>query len=135
MGMLDGLLGGLMGSGGGTQGQSPLVAMALQVIQQNGGLPGIISKFQHGGLTDHVDSWVGTGQNLPMNGNQLREILGSGTIGQIAEQVGMSHSDASSGLAQVLPELINRLTPTGQVPENHSEMLNQVLAALSKRTA
>jgi len=70
-----------------------------------------------------------------MNGNQLREILGSGTIGQIAEQVGMSHSDASSGLAQVLPELINRLTPTGQVPENHSEMLNQVLAALSKRTA
>jgi uncharacterized protein YidB (DUF937 family) len=135
MGMLDGLLGGLMGSSGGTQGQSPLVAMALQLIQQNGGLPGIISKFQHGGLTDHVDSWVGTGQNLPMNGNQLREILGSGTIGQIAEQVGMSHADASSGLAQVLPELINRLTPTGQVPDNHSEMLNQVLAALSKRTA
>jgi len=133
--MLDGLLGGLMGSSGGTQGQSPLVAMALQLIQQNGGLPGIISKFQHGGLTDHVDSWVGTGQNLPMNGNQLREILGSGTIGQIAEQVGMSHADASSGLAQVLPELINRLTPTGQVPDNHSETLNQVLAALSKRTA
>ena len=133
--MLDGLLGGLMGGAGAQQAQNPLVQMALQLIQQNGGLPGILSKFQHGGMGDHVDSWVGTGQNLPMNGNQLREILGSGTIGQIAEQVGMSHADASSGLAQVLPELINRLTPTGQVPDNHSEMLNQVLAALSKRTA
>ena len=134
MGMLDGLLGGMLG-GGAQQGQSPLMQMALQMIQQNGGLPGIISKFQHGGMTEHVDSWVGNGQNMPVTGNQLQEILGSGSIGQIAQQLGMSHGDASSGLAQVLPQLINHLTPTGQVPDNHSDMLAQAMAMLTKRTA
>ena len=133
MGLLDGLLGGLMG--GGTQAQSPLVQVALQLIQQNGGLPGIISKFQHGGMAEEVGSWVGTGQNLPMTGTQLQEILGSGSIGQIAQQLGLSHGDASSSLAQVLPQIIDRMTPTGRVPDNHSDMLAQALSALTKRTA
>ncbi len=137
MGVLDGLLGGLMGGGTGTaqQGQSPLVLMALQLVQQNGGLPGIISKLQNGGLAQQVGSWVGTGQNMPVSGSQLQEVLGSGSIGQIAQQLGMSHGDASSGLAQVLPQLIDHLTPGGQVGDNHSDMLAQALSALTKRTA
>jgi uncharacterized protein YidB (DUF937 family) len=138
MGVLDGLLGGLMGGGSGTtaqQGQSPLMMMALQLIQQNGGLPGIISKLQNGGLAQQVGSWVGTGQNAPVSGSQLQEVLGSGSIGQIAQQLGMSHGDASSGLAQVLPQLIDHLTPHGEVGDNHSDMLAQALSALTKRTA
>lgn len=134
MGLLDGLLEGLMG-GGTQQAQSPLVQMALQLIQQNGGLPGIISKFQHGGMTEEVGSWVGTGQNMPMTGNQLQEILGSGSMGQIAQKLGLSHGDASSNLAQILPQIIDRMTPTGQIPDNHSDMLAQALSALTKRTA
>ncbi len=137
MGVLDGLLGGLMGGGTGTaqQGQSPLMLMALQLIQQNGGLPGIISKLQNGGLAQQVGSWVGTGQNAPVSGSQLQEVLGSGSIGQIAQQLGMSHGDTSSGLAQVLPQLIDHLTPNGQLGDNHSELLAQALSALTKRTA
>ena len=137
MGMLDSLLGGLMGGGGGTaqQGQSPLMMMALQLIQQNGGLPGIISKLQNGGLAQQVGSWVGTGQNVPVSGSQLQEVLGSGSIGEIAQQLGMSHGDASSNLAQVLPQLIDHLTPHGQVPDDHGDMLAQALFALTKRTA
>jgi uncharacterized protein YidB (DUF937 family) len=137
MGVLDGLLGGLMGGGTGTaqQGQSPLMLMALQLIQQNGGLPGIISKLQNGGLAQQVGSWVGTGQNAPISGSQLQEVLGSGSIGQIAQQLGMSHGDTSSGLAQVLPQLIDHLTPNGQLGDNHSELLAQALSALTKRTA
>ena len=137
MGMLDSLLGGLMGGGGGTaqQGQSPLMMMALQLIQQNGGLPGIISKLQNGGLAQQVGSWVGTGQNVPVSGSQLQEVLGSGSIGEIAQQLGMSHGDASSNLAQVLPQLIDHLTPHGQVPDDHGDMLAQALSALTKRTA
>jgi uncharacterized protein YidB (DUF937 family) len=137
MGVLDGLLGGLMGGGTGTaqQGQSPLMLMALQLIQQNGGLPGIISKLQSGGLAQQVGSWVGTGQNAPVSGSQLQEVLGSGSIGQIAQQLGMSHGDASAGLAQVLPQLIDHLTPHGQVGDNHSDLLAQALSALTQRTA
>ena len=65
MSLLDNLLGGMMG--GAQQGQSPLLQAALQLIQQNGGLPGIISKFEHGGMADHVGSWVGTGANMPIS--------------------------------------------------------------------
>ncbi len=137
MGMLDGLLGGLMGGGTGTapQGQSPLVMMALQLIQQNGGLPGIIGKLQNGGLAQQVGSWVGTGQNMPVSGSQLQEVLGTGSIGQIAQQLGMSHGDTSSNLAQMLPQIIDKLTPAGQIGDNHSDMLAQALSALTKRTA
>src|SRR6266536_3024298 len=133
MGFLDALLGSALGTGA-QQVQNPLLATALQVIQQNGGLPGIISKFQHGGLADHVGSWVGAGANMPISGGQLQEILGSGSIGQIAQQLGLSHGDASSGLAQVLPQIIDKLTPTGQVTTGDDDALKQALAALTKRS-
>ena len=131
MGLLDSLLGSMIG--GSAQGQNPLLQAALQVIQQNGGLTGIISKFEHGGMADQVGSWVGTGENMPVTGGQLQEILGTGTIGQIAQQLGLSHGDASSGLAQVLPQIIDKLTPTGQVTTGRDDELKQVLAALTKR--
>ena len=134
MGLLDGLLGGLMG-GGTQQGQSPLAQMALQLIQQNGGLPGIISKFQQAGMGQHADSWVGTGANMPITGDQLSKVLGSGALGQLAGQFGMSAGGANSGLAQMLPQIIDRMTPNGQIPDNHGDMLAQALSALTKRTA
>jgi uncharacterized protein YidB (DUF937 family) len=134
MGFLDGLLSSMVGAGA-QQGQSPLIATALQLIQQNGGLPGVVSKLQHGGLADQVGSWVGTGANLPVTGSQLQEVLGTGAIGQIAQALGLSHADASAGLAQVLPQLIDRLTPTGQVPADHADLLNQALSALRARAS
>ena len=133
MGLLDGLLGSFLG-GGGTQAQNPLLLAALQLIQQNGGLPGIIGKFQQGGYGSQIGSWVGTGQNLPISGGQLQEVLGSGAIGQIAQQLGLSHGDASSGLAQVLPQLIDKMTPSGQVSSDHADIVEQALSAFAKRT-
>jgi uncharacterized protein YidB (DUF937 family) len=133
MGILDGLI-GLM-SGGTQQGQSPLVQMALQVIQQNGGLPGIIDKCQQAGFGKQAGSWVGTGQNMPISAEQLQQVLGSGQIGQIAQQLGLSHGEAGSGLAQALPQLIDKLTPTGQISPDHADMLKQVLATLTSRSA
>jgi uncharacterized protein YidB (DUF937 family) len=137
MGMLDGLLGSLMGGGasGAQQGQGQLMQMAVQLIQQNGGLPGIIAKCQQAGLGAQAGSWVGTGQNMPIDASQLQQVLGSGAIGQLAQQFGLSHADAGSGLAQMLPQVIDKLTPSGQVPDNHGDMLAQALSALTKRTA
>ncbi len=133
MGLLDSLLGNV--SGGSAPGQSSLAVVALQLIQQHGGLPGIIGKFEQGGLAAQAASWVGTGANLPLNASQLQQILGSGSIGQIAQQLGLSHGEAGAGLAQLLPQLINHLTPDGQVPANHSELLQQALSLLNPRSA
>lgn len=136
MGILDGLignaLGGMLGAGGSGQAQSPLLQIALQLLQQNGGVAGVLDKFRQGGYADQADSWQSTGQNLPLSGNALQEVLGSGTIGQIAGQLGMSHGDAASGLAQVLPQLIDQFTPDGALPDNHDDMVAQALSLLTR---
>jgi uncharacterized protein YidB (DUF937 family) len=59
-------------------------------------------------------------------------VLGSGAIGQIAQQLGLSHGEAAGGLAQMLPQLIDKFTPNGQVPDNHNDMVEQALAMLTK---
>jgi len=138
MGMLDGLLGSLMGgmTGDGTGGkQSPLVLMALQLLQQNGGLQGVLAKFQQAGYGAQANSWVSTGQNQPINADVLSQVLGHGQLGQIAQQLGMSHGDAAGGLASLLPQMIDKMTPQGQVPDDHNDMVAQALALLTKKTA
>ena len=133
MGILDTLLQNMVV--GTQQGQGSMLQVALQLLQQNGGLPGIISKFEHGGMADHVGSWVATGANMPISGAQLQEILGSGSIGEIAQRLGMSHGDASSGMAQVLPQLIDALTPAGQIPADHGDIVERARALLDKMHA
>ena len=134
MGLLDGLvgnvLGGMLGSGG--MQQNPMLKAALQLLQQNGGIGGVLDKFRQGGFADHADSWQSTGQNMPISGSALQEVLGSGAIGQIAQQLGMSHGDAAGSLAQVLPQIIDKFTPDGQLPDNHNDMVAQALALLTK---
>lgn len=136
MGLLDGVLGNVMGSllgGQSTQGgQNPLMQIALQMLQQNGGLQGVLGKFEQAGFGQQAQSWVGTGQNQPIEGGALSQIFGSGQIGQIAQQLGLSPDQAAGQLAQVLPQMIDKLTPNGQVPENHSDLVNQALAMLQK---
>ena len=132
MGLLDGLMGSLMGGAMGGAQESPLLRTALQLLQQNGGVAGLLDKFRQAGYADHAASWQSTGENMPISGGALQEVLGSGTIGQIAQQLGLSHGDAAGGLAQVLPQLIDKFTPGGEVPDNHEDMVAQVLAALTK---
>jgi uncharacterized protein YidB (DUF937 family) len=134
--MLDGLLGsalgGMMGTSGSGQTQSPLLQIALQLLQQNGGVAGVLDKFRQGGYADQADSWQSAGQNMPLSGSALQEVLGSGTIGQIAGQLGVSHGDAAGGLAQMLPQLIDKFTPNGAVPDDHNDIVAQALAILTQ---
>ena len=139
MGLLDGLLGGLMGgmSGSGTaaQQQNPLLQIALQLLQQNGGLQGMLSKFQQAGYGAQADSWVSTGQNMPISADALQQVLGHGQLAQIAQQLGISRGEAAGGLASLLPQMVDRMTPQGQVPADHNDIVAQALELLTKRTA
>ena len=144
MGLLDGLLGNLMGGNSGGS-SNPLLQIAMQMLANKGGggtgggaldsmggLSGIVSAFQKGGLGHLADSWVGSGENLPVSGDQLTQVLGSDKIGAIASQLGMSQGDAAGGLARILPDLINHVTPNGQMPGSHS-MVEDALAMFMKK--
>lgn len=96
-----------------------------------GGLGGLIGALTQGGLGDAARSWVGTGQNQPVSAEDLQAALGGGDSGgllaQLAQQAGLSHGEAASGLSQVLPGLIDKLTPDGQIPSGDS--LEQMLGS------
>lgn len=136
MGLLDGVLGNVLGgmtnNAGQAQGGNPLLQMAMQLFQQHGGLAGIVDMFKKQGLAQEADSWVGTGANLPISPEQLKQVLGGGGGGlaEMASKLGLSEDDAGNGLAQTLPELINQLTPEGRLPDNASSPLEQLLGGL-----
>ena len=80
-----------------------------------------------GGL---VSSWIGTGENQPVSGEQIEQTFGSDKIQEIAQKLGISGAEASGGLAALLPQIIDKLTPEGKLPEGG--MLDQGLAFLKK---
>ena len=151
MGLLDGILGNAIGSMlGGNQGQSPLDAIlgnvsrgssgggnpllqiVLSMLQQNGGLEGVIGKFREAGMGGQADSWVGTGQNMELSVDQLQQVFGSSTVDDVAGKLGVSQQEAGSAMSQILPEVINQLTPQGQVTPAADDSIAEGLEALSR---
>ena len=120
MGLLDQLgqaAGGLFGGAN----ADPLLQAALGLLDKNsqfGGLEGLIQSFQRNGLQDVVNSWVGTGQNLPISADQVKQGLGSDFVGQLASKAGLSPETAGNQLADLLPGLIDQLTPDGKVSDS-----------------
>lgn len=92
-----------------------LLPMLMKGGGSLGGLGGLLGKFNDAGLGGKADSWVGTGDNEPLDAAEVEEALG-GDLDQIASQAGVSRDEASSGLAGMLPGLIDQLSPGGQLP-------------------
>jgi uncharacterized protein YidB (DUF937 family) len=141
MGLLDSILGAVMGGGGQNQstGQAALINAVIQMIANKnadggtaGGLGGLIGALTQGGLGNVASSWVGTGENQSVSAEQIQSALGNdngGLLAQIAQQAGMSNDDAASGLSQILPGLVDKLTPNGQIPQQES--LESMLGAFN----
>ena len=131
MGLLDSVVGAL--AGGQSGGNNGLIDVVMQLINnQPGGLGGLVQSFQQGGLGEIVNSWVSTGQNLPISAEQLQSVLGGGRLQDIAAQLGVSPQQAAGSLADLLPQVVDKLTPNGQVPEGGGDLLAQGLDMLKK---
>ncbi|HMK42801.1 MAG TPA: YidB family protein [Dissulfurispiraceae bacterium] len=129
MGLMD-LAGSLLG-GGDAKSQLAQAAMNLIGNQSEGGLAGLVKSFGEKGLGDVVSSWVGTGQNLPISADQITQALGADKISEIAGKLGVSKEDAASSLAGALPDVVDKLTPEGKIPDN--DMLQQGLSMLKSK--
>ncbi|WP_076592554.1 YidB family protein [Herminiimonas arsenitoxidans] len=132
MGLLDQLTGQVMGSLGGQNSagtQGDLMSSVMGLVNGAGGVQGLLEKLQNGGLGDQVASWIGTGENQPVSADQIKNALGEDNVQQIAQQAGIEPERASAGLAELLPQIIDKLTPNGQVPEG-GDLLQQGLGML-----
>ena len=102
-----------------------------------GGLGGLMAKFQQAGLGDVVGSWVGSGQNQPVSGDQLTDVLGADAMAGLADKLGVSQGDAAGQLSNILPGLIDKLTPNGTAPEgglgNAGDLMGMLGGLLQRR--
>jgi uncharacterized protein YidB (DUF937 family) len=111
MSLLDNLMGAIGGHEGGTD-----LAGIVQNLGVAGGVGGLVEAFQKGGLGEVAQSWVASGANLPISAEQIQAVLGSGAIGQFAEKLGVDPQVGAAKLAELLPGLVDHLTPGGQLP-------------------
>jgi uncharacterized protein YidB (DUF937 family) len=117
MDMMDVVKAGLGGLTSGGGGQTALLGAALSLLGgQGGGLNGLVQAFAKQGLGDVANSWVGTGQNLPISADQVHKVLGAQQVSRFASQAGVAPEAAGSTLASLLPMLVDKLTPDGQIP-------------------
>ena len=112
----QGGLAGMLSGAGGLGALLPVVVGMLANDGKLGGLGGLMEKFNNAGLGDAAKSWVGTGENAPISGDQIGQVLGGDMMSDLAAKLGMSQGDAAGSLAQMLPGLIDQLTPNGQAP-------------------
>jgi len=134
MGLLDTVLGSLMGGGAGASspmggvlgsllgggqsaGQPGAMGAGGVGAGMGGGLGGLMSQFQQGGLGHMAQSWVGNGPNQPVSPEQLHGVLGADQVQSMASQAGMQPNDFLSQLSQHLPEAVHGMTPNGRLPD------------------
>ena len=110
-----------LGGASGNASQGQVVQELLQHISNTpGGLSGLLGQFESAGLAEHVASWIGGGQNLPISADQIHQVLGSAAVRGIAAKLGVDPDQFATQAAQVLPELVSRLTPGGEVTAEHN---------------
>ncbi len=117
MGLFDSVLSAVSGQ---IQQQGGLANVLGGLLANNGelgGLSGLVDKFKDAGLGDVVNSWIGSGENAPISADQLSGVLGGDLMGKVAGQLGMDPAQLSDQLAQMLPGLVDKLTPNGAAPE------------------
>ncbi|MGL6070938.1 YidB family protein [Craterilacuibacter sp.] len=125
MGLLDQLTGALGSSTEGAEGQGGLMGAMGALLEQNGGLGGLVEKFQQGGLGDVVSSWISTGDNQAIAASQIEQVLGNEQIAALAGKIGLDTSQVAQSLATALPQLVDTLTPNGELPAGNSDLLAQ----------
>jgi uncharacterized protein YidB (DUF937 family) len=106
--MFDGVLGGIVGAG--------MVSVVNSVLEKHGGVQGVVNQFEKNGLGSTVRSWVSTGPNQPVSPEDVQRALGPELLQQLSQKSGVSIQDLSRKLAEVLPQAVDKMTPTGTIP-------------------
>lgn len=145
-GGLGDLLGGMLGGGGAPAGSAPtrnspfgggggaliamLLPLAMQWVQRNGGLGAVLGKFQQKGYSQQAASWVSTGENQAMPRQAIDEVVGLEELSRLSQQLGVPEQDVADGFGQILPEMVNQLTPQGDLSGDADDVLRDGLAEI-----
>lgn len=124
------VLGGL--AGGSQNSENDILGTVMSVVQKSGGVGSVLEMFNKSGLGSKPQSWVGSGANENMEPNQVEQIFGNPLISGIASKLGVDSPQAQAIVAAVLPELINQITPKGNVSGDQDDIISRGLSLLGK---
>ena len=135
MGLLDALAREFLPKlpGGSGANASPLMEIVTSLLTnpQSGGLRGMVESFKGQGMEDIINSWIGTGKNMPISPAEIMKGLGSDRLRGFSEKAGLGQEEISGGLASILPEIIDKLTPQGRIPDNR--IMEEELSAMKSK--
>lgn len=124
---------GLQGTGLQGLGAGIIPQLLLAAIAHEGGVSGLMQKFQSAGLGDTVASWIGTSTNQPVSPASLQQVLDPATVVAMAEKTGLPVQQLMAMVSQHLPQMVDGLTPNGQMPGNTDDLLQTGMALLKSR--
>jgi uncharacterized protein YidB (DUF937 family) len=110
MGLLDGLIGGMVGA--------EMVTVVNGLIEKHGGVQGVVNQLQSQGLGATVNSWINDGPNAPVTAAHMQQAFGEQTLNDLAAKSGLTPAELAAKLAQVLPHAVDALTPDGVLPKS-----------------
>ena len=152
-GGLGDLLGGMLGRGGAMGGGMPmgggisrggglggnrgmllamLLPVAMQWVQRNGGIGAVLERFQQKGYRQQADSWVSTGANQMLDTDGISAVMGRQELAELAQRLGVPEQEVANGFAEIFPEMVDQLSPEGQLPPEANDALDAGQSELEK---
>lgn len=142
--VLGGMLGGARGAGAGVAARRGgvgmnrtalllmLLPLAMRWVQRNGGIGTVLDKFKQQGYGRHAQSWVDTGQNETLDDRAVQQVVGDDELRQMAEKLGVPPDQVAQAFAEIMPEMVDKLSPEGRVPPQADDVLDEGRQALEK---
>lgn len=112
-----------------------LLPLAMRWVQKQGGIGAVLKRFQQRGYGQQAQSWVATGPNEGVDERAIEEVVGPDELTQLAQRLGVPQQEVAQAFAEIMPEMVNQLTPEGQLPVQADAVLDEGRSELERELA
>lgn len=130
MGLLDQVVGAALGGGKGGSMNGVLLQQLIGALSKPGALNNLMASFQQQGLGNILQSWLSTGQNLPISASQVQQVFGADALSAMAKGAGLGVPETANALSSLLPQVVDKISPGGKAPAAND--LGGLLASVGK---
>lgn len=107
-----------------------LLPLAMGWVQKNGGVNAVLDRFRQNGFGSQAASWVSTGPNEPLQPHEVHNVVGQEEIDSMARQLGVPQEQVTQGLSQILPQIVDKVSPDGAVPHDADQRVSSGMSQL-----
>jgi uncharacterized protein YidB (DUF937 family) len=101
-----------------------LLPLAMRWVQRNGGINAVLDRFRQKGMGAQTQSWVSTGSNQPVDDAKVQQVIGPDDLREMAQRLGVPEQQVAQAFAEIMPEMVDKLSPQGQVHPEADQVLD-----------